>query len=199
MTAAAHFSVSDTGVLVYVTGGDLASRTLVWVDRNGKEEAIPVEPRAYTMPIMSPDGTRLALTMSDQDQDIRLWDFGRETLTRLTFSPGREYNVAWTPDGTRVAFAASRDGFVNLYWKAALRGAGFKCHPPCPVSTRRSWNGWLPSASSSSAGLQECLHDLEWGVAVDDVYPFQLDLVTTSDAHQVVDVGAAIGLLLTEL
>ena len=35
-TGAAQFSVSDTGSLVYVSGRGLESRTLVWVDRDGK-------------------------------------------------------------------------------------------------------------------------------------------------------------------
>ena len=63
-TGAAQFSVSDTGALVYVAAGSgLESRTLVWVDRDGREEALAAEPRAYTYPRISPDGGRLALSM----------------------------------------------------------------------------------------------------------------------------------------
>ena len=40
---AAQFGVSDTGVLVYLTGGGPGNRTLVWVDRDGREEALAVE------------------------------------------------------------------------------------------------------------------------------------------------------------
>ena len=113
-TGAAQFSVSDTGALVYVTGSDLGDRTLVWVDRDGREEALAAEPRAYAYPRISPDGGRVAVTIFDQETDIWIWDFARETLTRLTVAPGMDLNSVWTPDGRQVAFASDRDGTPNL-------------------------------------------------------------------------------------
>ena len=118
-TGAAKFSVSDTGTLVYVAGSSLEVRTLVWVDRQGKEEVLTAEPRAYFYPRISPDGNRLAVDVRDEEDDIWIWDFGRETLTRLTFGPNRESSPTWTPDGQRVAFSSDRDGSFNVYWKAA--------------------------------------------------------------------------------
>ncbi len=117
--AAAQFSVSDTGALVYVTGSALAVRTVVWVDRDGREEALAAEPRAYVYPRISPDGGRLAVFLPDQEHDIWIWDFAHETLTRLTLAPGQDLNPVWTPDGRQVAFASDRDGTPNLYLKAA--------------------------------------------------------------------------------
>ena len=119
-TGAAQFSVSDTGALVYVTGSNpFLERTLVWVYRDGREESLAAEPRAYTFPRISPDGGRLALDVRDQEDDIWIWDFASETLTRLTFAPGLDNYPVWTPDGRRVAFASDRDGTFDLYWKAA--------------------------------------------------------------------------------
>ncbi len=118
-SGAAHFSVSDTGALVYVTGGDPAERTLVWVDRDGREETLAAEPRAYRQPRISPDGGRVAVVLRDPEQDIWIWDFARETLTPLTFAPRSDFYPVWTPDGRRVAFASNRDGKFNLFWKAA--------------------------------------------------------------------------------
>ena len=56
-------SLSDAGVLSYAGGlANISSRrTLVWIDRQGKEETLPVPARAYTYPRISPDGTRVAL------------------------------------------------------------------------------------------------------------------------------------------
>ena len=94
-SGAAQFSVSDTGALVYVTGGGPGNRTLVWVDRDGSEEALAAEPRDYELPHISPDGGRLAVTVQ---QDIWIWDFARATLNRFTFSPSIDRSGVWSPD-----------------------------------------------------------------------------------------------------
>ena len=107
LSGAADFSVSPHGTLVHVSG-DAGSRrrTLVWVDRKGHEEPIKAEPRAYVYARLSPDGTRVALEIRDQQSDIWIWDLARETLERLTTDPGLNRLPIWTPDGTRVAFTA---------------------------------------------------------------------------------------------
>ena len=83
-TGAAQFSVSRAGSLVHVPGTSSAVRTLVWVDRDEREEPLTAEPRAYTFPRISPDGTKVALGARDQERDIWIWDLTRETLTRLS-------------------------------------------------------------------------------------------------------------------
>ncbi len=81
-----------------------APRTLVWVDRQGREEPLKAPPRAYMYPRLSPDGTQVALDVRDQENDIWIWDLARETLTRLTFDPGPDTHPVWTPDGQRMLF-----------------------------------------------------------------------------------------------
>ena len=116
-------STSADGALVYrpghavTIGGQLS--TLVWVDRQGREEPLGLPPRAYTPPAISPDGTRVAVGAVDQDLDIWIWHVMRETLTRLTFDPAGDGEPLWTPDGQRIAFSSSRGGPENLYWRAA--------------------------------------------------------------------------------
>ncbi len=118
---AVQFSLSASGSLLYAVGDaqGFLSRTLVWVDRQGREEPLAAPPRAYTYPRLSPDGTRVALDVRDQEQDIWVWDLARETLTRLTVDPGEDRYPVWTPDSTRVVFGSTADGQPNLYWQAA--------------------------------------------------------------------------------
>jgi serine/threonine-protein kinase len=114
-------SISDGGTLVYVPGAVQAEtrRTLVWVDRQGREEPLKAPARAYVYPRLSPDGTRVALDVRDQETDIWIWDLARETLTRFTFDPRADSDPVWTPDGQRVVFRSQRAGPQNLFWQAA--------------------------------------------------------------------------------
>jgi serine/threonine-protein kinase len=120
-TGAANFAVSRNGTLLYVpgAGGAGARRSLVWVDRQGREEPVNLPPRAYIAARLSPDGTRIALDIRDQDNDIWVWDLGRRTLTRLTFDPAPDQYPVWTPDGRRIIFNSARAGVANLYWQLA--------------------------------------------------------------------------------
>ena len=118
--ASANYGISQQGALVYVSGVSVPQRTLVWVDREGREESVAAEPRAYTYPRISPDGTRVALQVRDQNEDIWIWDVARETPLRLTFDPGSDVHPVWTPDGERVVFSSVRDGPPQkVFWKAA--------------------------------------------------------------------------------
>src|SRR4029079_5422161 len=60
-----------------------------------------------------------ALEISDGTQrDIFVYAWARDTLTQLTFDPGRDRMPVWTPDGRRVVFASDRAkaGVFNIYW-----------------------------------------------------------------------------------
>ena len=119
---AADFVLATDGTLVYVDApgaGSFATRTLVWVDRQGREQPVPAPPRAYVYPRLSPDGARVAVSSADQESDIWMWDLARQTLTRLTSDPGTDNYPVWTPDGRRLIFASQRAGGSNLYWQAA--------------------------------------------------------------------------------
>jgi serine/threonine-protein kinase len=120
-TGTADFVLSQNGTLVYVPGGVGGgnTRSLAWVNRQGREEPIMAPPRAYTTPRLAPDGSRVALDIRDQEGDVWVWDLKRETLTRLTFDPGLDQSPVWTPDSRRIIFSSARGGVQNLYWQAA--------------------------------------------------------------------------------
>ena len=116
------FAVATDGTLVYVDApGTLVGneRTLVWVDRTGKEAIVAAPPRTYTQPRLSPDGTRIALHSLDQERDLWIWDLRRATLTRLTIDPAQDWFPVWTPDSRRIVFSSTRGGPLNLWWQLA--------------------------------------------------------------------------------
>jgi serine/threonine-protein kinase len=112
--------VAGDGTLAYVPGSVAGTpRTLVWVDRQGRETPIPVPPRPYFLPALSRDGTRVAVFANDQERDIWLWDLGRTTFSRVTFTSGVDVVQIWTPDSRRLIFTSERAGVRNLFWQAA--------------------------------------------------------------------------------
>jgi serine/threonine-protein kinase len=117
------YATSDSGTLIYVPGTTIpaAQRTLVWVDRNGKEEVLAAPVNAYFNPRMSPDGTKVALSVGvGTKRDIWIWNMVHKTLTRLTFDGSGHSAPLWTSDGKRIAFTGGKSG---ICWKAA-DGAG---------------------------------------------------------------------------
>jgi serine/threonine-protein kinase len=118
-TGTAQLSVSSTGVLAYVTASvdttAAARRSLVWVDRQGRQRPLNTPLRAYRYARLSPDGTRAALDIRDQENDIWIWDFSSEALTRFTSDPRDEVQPLWTPDGTRILFGSNRAGATNVF------------------------------------------------------------------------------------
>jgi hypothetical protein len=149
-----QYALSDSGTLVYMPGMGTANtaaigRTLVWVDREGKEEPLGAPPDIYFVPKISPDGTRVAVAVfKDGKLDIWIWDLIRKTLTRLTFDKSNNVPI-WTPDSKRIIFASDRDGAFGIYWKAA-DGTGKEEE----LVSASDWS-FLPSSLSSSRDLPE--------------------------------------------
>ncbi len=116
----AHYAVSDSGQLVYVPGNVRRyERQLVWVDRNGGVEAVPLPARDYSTVALSPDGRQAAVQIEEGTAGIWIYDFSRATLTRLTSGTSSSQLPAWTADGRRVVYRGTRLGFRNLFWKPA--------------------------------------------------------------------------------
>jgi eukaryotic-like serine/threonine-protein kinase len=123
---AGSFAISDSGMLVYKTqqlanSGEPLGNSLVWVDRAGKEESIAVPAGVYGSPKISPDGTRVALSVWDSrsTMSIWIWDLARTTMSRLTSGEKQDMQSIWTPDTKRIFFSSSLTGTNALAWKAA--------------------------------------------------------------------------------
>lgn len=131
---AAEFDVSRNGTLVYVSGDESTIvRKLVWVDREGHEEVIPAAPRMYFTPQLSPDGSRVAVAIIDQDSDIWIWEFARGTLTRVTADPTVDNSPVWTPDGQHLLFASQRGGSANIFRQVADATGGAERLTESPI------------------------------------------------------------------
>jgi Tol biopolymer transport system component len=104
-TGSAQFSFSRTGTLVYRSGGaESGMMTIQWLDAAGKTQPLLAKPGLYGRPRVSPDGQRLAIEVSDgSNQDIWVYEWQRDTMTRLTFGGGNDFPI-WSPDGRYIAF-----------------------------------------------------------------------------------------------
>jgi Tol biopolymer transport system component len=123
----AQYSFSATGSWVYVTGSGQSGQTnLVWVSRNGAEQALAAPAHNYEFPRISPDGRRIAVSIVEQESQLWQYDLSRETLTRLTFEGKSNVNPAWTPDGKRIAFLSNQEGAGNIYWQLADGSGGLE-------------------------------------------------------------------------
>jgi serine/threonine protein kinase len=149
-------AISDAGTLVYIpqTTSALAedaaksARTLVWVDYKGKEEAIPAPPNLYRTPRISPDGTRVAITIQT-GESIGVWvlDLISKTLKRLTFE-GRNFQPVWTPDSKRIAFCSDENGDYSA-GRVSLKAADGTGQNE-PLSSKLD-GAFFPSSWSSDA------------------------------------------------
>jgi serine/threonine-protein kinase len=110
-------AVASDGTLVFIPG--TGARTLVWVDRDGRETPIPAPPRMWAHPRISPDGSRIALITQEGDADIWVLDPVHGGLTRVTSDPIGDIYPVWAPDGSRIFFSSPRGGPRNLFSRAA--------------------------------------------------------------------------------
>jgi Tol biopolymer transport system component len=122
-TGAAEFSLSDRGDLAYVPGAsDGGNRTLVWVDRSGKAEPLPLPPASYLYPRISPDGRSLAVEIEGPNHDFYFYDFARTVLSKVT-NDGMSHDPVWSPDGKLVAFRSWVAGGMTMWLMPADRSA----------------------------------------------------------------------------
>jgi serine/threonine protein kinase/Tol biopolymer transport system component len=119
-SGAADFAISADGTLVYVNGGPaVAQRGLAWIARDGTRQPLNAPRRSYAVARISPDGTRVALDVREQESDIWIWDLKRETLTRFTTSPSFDGLPAWLPDSRRIVFVSGREGGLSPFVQSA--------------------------------------------------------------------------------
>jgi dipeptidyl aminopeptidase/acylaminoacyl peptidase len=123
---------SDDGkTLLFVRGGDHDANWPAKGNLQPNPTSDPAEPKV-TIWIADPTGAKPAAKVAEGDEpaisakgqlaylkDGQVWTarLDGSDAHRLLFDRGRDAELAWSPDGTRLAFASNRDdhGFIGVY------------------------------------------------------------------------------------
>ncbi len=98
-----RLAVSRDGTVLYATGDEEQSNTLVEVDRRGREEALPLPAAPNLQPRYSPDGRRIALSRQNFNGDLWIYEPATRRAERLT-TDSVSSRPTWTADGTALVF-----------------------------------------------------------------------------------------------
>jgi len=107
----------DGRQLAYVSFESRFPQVFVQDLGTGKREIVSDRPGINGAPVWSPDGKRLALTLSsgEGNPDIYLLELATKKLTRITLGPAIDTEPSWFPDGERLAFTSDRGGAPQVY------------------------------------------------------------------------------------
>ncbi len=118
IAGASEAALSPAGTLVYQAAN--AAGVVGWVGPQDQFQPLLGEPQAYSYPRLSPDGSRIAMTVGSGGRaDVWVYDIASATPTRLTNSGALNDRPEWTPDGTRVLYRADRGNRTAIWWQPA--------------------------------------------------------------------------------
>jgi Tol biopolymer transport system component len=114
------YAVSSDGTLIYLPGSDARrAHRIVWADRQGKIEPLPLPEREFESVAISPDGKQAAVQIQDSVIGIWLYDFERHGLTPLAKNDGSSQAPLWSHDGKSIIYRGTRSGYRNIYRRNA--------------------------------------------------------------------------------
>ncbi|MET0282299.1 MAG: Tol-Pal system beta propeller repeat protein TolB [Steroidobacteraceae bacterium] len=116
---------ADGEWLAYVSFESRAAAVFVQRVRTGERRQVSARAGVNGAPAFSPDGRRLALTLSGSsgNLDIFVLDLGTQQLTRITDDPAIDTESAWSADGQTLYFTSDRGGGPQIYAVAPQAGA----------------------------------------------------------------------------
>jgi serine/threonine-protein kinase len=166
-TGSAQLDFSQTGTLVYRNGragGGLV--TVQWLDGAGKTQPLLEKPNIYERPRLSPDGQRLALAVAEGgNQDIWVYEWQRDAMTRLTFGGGLNSQPVWSPDGRYIVFQA----MGGMSWTRADGGD----KPQALTQSKNIQSPWSFTADGKRLAFQEVIGsgDVLWTIPLESDGP----------------------------
>jgi Tol biopolymer transport system component len=102
-------------------------RSLVWVDRKGRELGRLGQPGGYEDVSISPSGDWVAVAARDasrgENLDVWVLDVARGTGSPITPERTDEFNPTWSPDGKNVIYVSDHLGFYDIYERPASGGS----------------------------------------------------------------------------
>ncbi len=108
---------ADGQWLAYVSFENRVAAVIVQQLRTGERRQVSARAGVNGAPAWSPDGRRLALTLSGSNGnlDIFVLDLRTQVLTRITDDPAIDTEPAWSSDGTSLYFTSDRSGGPQIY------------------------------------------------------------------------------------
>lgn len=106
----ASLTAAENGTLIYNAAAGASLSVLTWMDRSGKQLGQIGGPAVQCNPTLSPDGSRVAVDISDQKaSNVDLWleATNEGDSSRFTFDPAEEVVGVWSRDGKTIAFRSA--------------------------------------------------------------------------------------------
>ena len=103
-------TAAGDGTLIYSATPGAALSVLTWMDRGGKVLSTLGESAVQCNPNLAPDGTRVAVDISDQkaaNVDIWLENLSGAGSSRFTFDPAEEVVGVWSRDEKTIAYRSA--------------------------------------------------------------------------------------------
>jgi serine/threonine protein kinase len=116
----ASFTVSQTGVLVYLGKSAATTPELALFSPAGKKLRSFGQPEVFVVAKLSSDGKTIAMDLYEvtaRNADVWLYDVVRSVKTRFTFDGNVDAYPIWSPDGKNIIFSSNRKGHYDLYEK----------------------------------------------------------------------------------
>lgn len=183
--------LSPDGMRVVYHSRDGGGSTLdVWVYDlvSAERRRLTWDSEMAAFPIWSPDGQNLGLEVrrdgstqiavlplesalgeaasEDSTADVSTEGSPEDTGLRvLTSDEGESWPYSWSPDGTKIAFAALRDGFWRLRWVDVRDGSQQQLTDDRRLNAYVRYPTWSPNGSPLVYELSETVGDL-WRIEV---------------------------------